>query len=347
MQEGKQAKSWEAHKGGALSVSYTHDGRLVSCGRDRQITIWNADGAKARTPEFSEEIPLRATFSHDGSRVFATDFSGRVAAWNTADAKRLGELDANPRPLADQLAATEKKISDLQKNGQKPSADLQAAEAEAARTAAEMDAASKAVEQAKAEQKAREDEVVRLKVEAAKSPPPAGITGELANARAVRAKAREAATNSLDVLQVKTRAAHTAREKLDQAKSENPAEVLASAKAALAKLQAAQVQAAVYHARELLGAKKREQEKLLALAAEKQDAVNQVTQELSAAADSAAKSKLKAALKNAVSEAKAAESASRKCASELATEQSRLDKLSAEYQRVKTASLPAEQHSKL
>ncbi len=347
MQDGKQAKTWEAHKGGALSVCYTHDGRLVSCGRDRQIIVWSADGAKARSLDFSDEIPLRATFSHDGSRVFATDFAGRVAAWNTADAKRLGELDANPRPLAEQLAATEKKIGDLQKNGLKPSADLQAAEAEAARASTEREAATKAMEQAKAEQKVKEDEVVRLKAEATKTPPPTDITAQLERARTVRAIAREAATNSLEVLQVRTRAAHAATEKLEQAKSENPAEALALAKATLAKLKAAQAQAAVYHVRESLGAKKREQEKLLGLAAEKQDAVKQVTEELSAATESAAKSKLKTALKNAAAEAKAAEAASRKCASELAAEQSRLDKLSAEYQRIKTASVSSVQQSKL
>src|SRR5437773_5283066 len=61
MQDGKQAKTWEAHKGGALSVSYTHDGRLVSCGRDNQLTVWNVDGAKARSIPFAGEIVLRAT----------------------------------------------------------------------------------------------------------------------------------------------------------------------------------------------------------------------------------------------------------------------------------------------
>ena len=115
------------------------------------------------------------------------------------------------------------------------------------------------------------------------------------------------------------------------------------AKAAVVKLKGAQVQATIYRAREALAAKKREQEKLLALAAEKQDELKKATEELAAATDSAVKSKLKSALKSATAEAKAAEAAAKKCASDLASEQAHLDKLAAEYQRVKTASLAVPQ----
>jgi len=347
MQDGKQAKTWEAHKGGALSVSYTHDGRMVSCGRDHQIVVWNADGTKARAMQFTGEIPLRATFNHDGSRVFATDFSGHFYVWKAADGKQIGELEPNPLPLADQLAAAEKRIADLQKNANKPSANLQAAEGEAVKANTELDQATKALEQAKAEQTTRENEVVRLKAEAAKTPPPADIAEKLENARAVRFKARQSATNALETLQAKTKAASAAKEKLAQIQAENPADALASLKASAARIKAAQASATVFRARESLAAKKREQEKLAALAAEKQDALKQATQDLSGATDSAAKSKLKAALKTATAEAKSAEAALRKCASELAGEQARLEKLTAEYQRVKTASNSSVQESKL
>ncbi len=346
-QEGKQAKTWEAHKGGALSVSYTEDGRLVSCGRDNQILVWNADGGKARSLEFAVALPLRATFNHDGSRVFATDFSGQVGAWNTADGKRLGELDPNPLPLADQIAATEKKISELLKNRNKPSAELQAAQARAAKMKAEAEEAAKALEQARAEQKARENEVVRLKVEAAKTPPPAAIAAQLEMARAARAKAKLTTTNTLEVFQIKTKEAKAAEEKLEQAGSENPGQALALAKAALPRLRAAQAQASLYRARESLSAKKREQEKLQAVAAEKQAGIKLAAQELSAAAGSPSKSKLKTALKSITAEAKTAEAAARKCASELSAEQARLEKLTADYQRVKTASLSSVEQPKL
>src|SRR5262249_17232641 len=114
-----------------------------------------------------------------------------------------------------------------------------------------------------------EKEVVRLKEEAARNPPPADITAKLATARAVRFQARQAATNALELFETSTKKANAAKDKLAQARSENPAETLANTKAAVARLKAAQVQATVYRLRESLAAKKREQEKLLAAAAER------------------------------------------------------------------------------
>ena len=107
MLEGRQMKSWTAHGLGALCVNFAHDGRLVTCGRDLGVTLWNANGGKVRSFEFSGDLPLRAAFSHDDQRVFATDFAGRVAAWTANDGKRAGELNANP------LSATSGKAGGL------------------------------------------------------------------------------------------------------------------------------------------------------------------------------------------------------------------------------------------
>jgi hypothetical protein len=96
MQEGKSAKSWTAHDKGVLWVSYSRDGRLVTCGRDNNITLWDVNGSQARKLKFQDELPLRAAFSQDGKRVFATDFAGHVAAWTAADGKLVGELNVNP-----------------------------------------------------------------------------------------------------------------------------------------------------------------------------------------------------------------------------------------------------------
>ena len=76
MQEGRQMKSWTAHGPGALCVSFAHDGQLVTCGRDLAVTLWNANGGKVRSFEFSGDLPIRAAFSYNDKRVFATDFAG-------------------------------------------------------------------------------------------------------------------------------------------------------------------------------------------------------------------------------------------------------------------------------
>src|SRR5262249_52298275 len=95
MQEGKQMKSWTAHNSGALCVSYSHAGQLVSCGRDGQVIIWDGNGNKTRKLDFASELSLRAVFTEDGKRAITTDFNGAIAAWNAADGKRAGELDAS------------------------------------------------------------------------------------------------------------------------------------------------------------------------------------------------------------------------------------------------------------
>lgn len=110
--DGKQTKSWNAHSGGALALHFTHDGRLVSCGRDNQVALWDPNGSKTRTFEFPGELPDRVVFSHDGSRIFAADWTGKVTVWETDNKKAIGELSANPAPLAEQLEAARKK-SDL------------------------------------------------------------------------------------------------------------------------------------------------------------------------------------------------------------------------------------------
>lgn len=96
MQEGKQFKSWNAHSSGTLCANYSHDGRLVTCGRDNKVTLWDANGGKIRAITSTNELPLRVTFSHDDTMVFASDFSGHITAYSAKEGKLLGELDANP-----------------------------------------------------------------------------------------------------------------------------------------------------------------------------------------------------------------------------------------------------------
>jgi WD40 repeat protein len=98
MQEGKQFKSWNAHGPGVFCVNYSHDGRLVTCGRDNNLNLWDANGGKIRSITTTNDLPLRVTFSQDDSTIFASDFSGHITAYSTKEGKLLGELDANPTP---------------------------------------------------------------------------------------------------------------------------------------------------------------------------------------------------------------------------------------------------------
>ncbi len=95
---GKQLKSFTAHGGGVEALDFTHDGRLVTCGRDKLVRAWDASGKKLRDFEAMPDLALEVAFDYDGGRVIAGDFSGATLMWNTADGKRVANLPANPPP---------------------------------------------------------------------------------------------------------------------------------------------------------------------------------------------------------------------------------------------------------
>jgi hypothetical protein len=239
--EGKQAKTWNAHAGGALSVIYGRDGRLLSCGRDGAVTAWNAEGNKTKAYEFSGAMALRCAWSDDQARVIASDFDGRVTVWNAKDGKRLGELGANPLPLADRIAAARKRLSDLDSGTDTTSAALLAAEAELKKSEAELDASKKAAETAQLDFTAKAQDVVRLKALAAGAQPPADIEAQLTGARAARETSRTANTRATNELTEVTRRLALVQEKMKLAKdSFDPEAARAAAKAELERLLAAQ-----------------------------------------------------------------------------------------------------------
>jgi hypothetical protein len=115
MENGNQVRGWGAHSGGTQSVRFTHDGQLVSCGRDRATRSWNGSGGAVRAFENLTDLALRTTFSYDSKRVIAGDLAGQVFVWNAADAKRVGQLTANPPRVKEQLALAQKDLATRQK----------------------------------------------------------------------------------------------------------------------------------------------------------------------------------------------------------------------------------------
>jgi hypothetical protein len=103
--EGQAVRSWTAHGAGVLCVSYGRDGNLVTCGRDNAVTVWDGAGKKLREMEKGCELPLRAIFTSDAARLFASDFDGQVIAWSLKSGKQVGSLDANPPSQSQKLAA--------------------------------------------------------------------------------------------------------------------------------------------------------------------------------------------------------------------------------------------------
>jgi WD40 repeat protein len=82
---------------GVLSVQYSRSGLLTTVGRDNTARVWKADGSQAAKLEGFTDLPTRTVFSHDGQRLFAGDFTGKIHVWDLKTSKPLGELSTNPK----------------------------------------------------------------------------------------------------------------------------------------------------------------------------------------------------------------------------------------------------------
>ena len=239
MNGGTEIKNWQAHGGtGVLSVEFTHDGRMVTAGRDKVVRVWGPDGSAIKETEPFNDIALHATFNFDGTLAIAGDWTGEIRVTQAADGARVGTLDANPLPIADRLAAAEKKLAEAQA----------ANDAAAAALAAAQQAAQQATTDAQA---AQAD--ATAKQQAADQAAAAGN----ANLAQIQTDAQTAAQN----MAAKTEAARVAGEAVAPAQqaADAAAANLAKAKDAVARLKVAQFNATtVFPARQELAARQAE-----------------------------------------------------------------------------------------
>jgi len=143
IKEGQQVKTANAHNS-TVSVRLNVDGLMVTAGRDKTISTWDKDGNKGKTFTITNDVPVRATLTHDGKRVIATDWTGRVYAWNVADGKALAGLSLNPPPIAEQQQLVAKNIADLEAALPKLNAALAEATTAAVKAKTDLDAAKDA-----------------------------------------------------------------------------------------------------------------------------------------------------------------------------------------------------------
>ena len=81
---------------GVLSVRYAANGSFATVGRDSSARVWRSDGAQLAKFEGFGDIPSRVVLSHDGERLFAGDYTGRIRIWTVKDKQLVGELSTNP-----------------------------------------------------------------------------------------------------------------------------------------------------------------------------------------------------------------------------------------------------------
>lgn len=102
--DGQPIKNFRASNGGVESVAFTRDGRIVTAGRDRRVTLWSGDGKETKRLGQMTDLALAVAVTSDDQRVVAADFAGRVRVFDAESGKPVNEIRPNPPTLAAQLA---------------------------------------------------------------------------------------------------------------------------------------------------------------------------------------------------------------------------------------------------
>ncbi len=111
MMNGKQVRTWNAHTGGTLSAHYAKNGNIVTAGRDKTVKFWDGNGKGLRTISGFADIVMESRLSHDGSKIIAGDWTGKIGVWNTAEGTHLGDLNTNPPTLETRITLATKQLA--------------------------------------------------------------------------------------------------------------------------------------------------------------------------------------------------------------------------------------------
>jgi mono/diheme cytochrome c family protein len=163
VKEEQQARSWNTHGGGALFAHVALDGRTVTCGRDNQVSIWDANAQRQRQIASTNDLPVRAVFNHEAKRVIVGDWLGNVNVYNAEDGKHLGTLSLNPPTLEQQLEKASTDLAKINEGAARLEEALKAAQAEAAKFAALAEDSARAFEAAKLNESGGKTEQEQLK----------------------------------------------------------------------------------------------------------------------------------------------------------------------------------------
>ncbi len=108
----KPVRSWTAHPGGVTCVQFAVDGSLVTGGRDRRVTHWDANGKVKKAFPPLKDIVLSVCITCDGQRIFAGDWLGHVTGWQANSDEPCAALVANPATLEERLAEARAQVAE-------------------------------------------------------------------------------------------------------------------------------------------------------------------------------------------------------------------------------------------
>lgn len=240
--DGTALKNIPAHTGGALSARFAHDGRVVSCGRDNKVQIWDLAGKNLVTLAFSGDLPNRVTFSDDGAKVIGSDWKGKVFVWDAKSGKVVGELEANPPTLAERVQQYAQRLTTLQAEVNKTSTAQAPLEIDAKVAQVSLDQAKKALAGAQAGLAAKESEVKKLAEQIAADASDEVVKKQAAEAReAVKSLQSRIAALQKEIATATQLAAAATKKAMDaKAAFDDATAKLAATQSSLAKWKAAQ-----------------------------------------------------------------------------------------------------------
>ncbi len=111
MNNGNEIKKIDAHPGGVLAFSWARDGSFATAGRNQITKVWKPDFAQLREIKDLPEIPTAISLNAEGSRLFIGDYNGLIAAYDTQNGAKLGQVDANPPSIESRLASIRRDIA--------------------------------------------------------------------------------------------------------------------------------------------------------------------------------------------------------------------------------------------
>ena len=139
MNGGKQIKTWTGHGGGVLDVAFTGDGRLVTCGRDKQAKIWDGAGAQKAIATGFADFPVTACLTSDGAKFVVADWTGAVKNGIPQVQAALAAAQKTATDAKPALAARQQEEASAKAAGAPAKAKVDAANATLAKFDAELE----------------------------------------------------------------------------------------------------------------------------------------------------------------------------------------------------------------
>ncbi len=163
MKTGKRVGNWGAH-GKVQSVAFTPDGKILSCGSDGRVAMWDINGTRIERAQdiLQPDAVSKVVALYDSKTYVTGNWLGEVRMFDFASGRELTQVSSNPPKIADRLAAAEKRLAELEPSLSPAEAAIKAAEARvpAAEAAlAKVKAAGEPASKKLAEHEAKQAEV--------------------------------------------------------------------------------------------------------------------------------------------------------------------------------------------